>query len=124
MIQRALKLRYTSHTDRNQRDDVYRQQCQELEPLPIPEWLAFSSGEPCNLVDTSQVVTDGKAEHWLNGKKQVEYVNKGAEWDAMIAQSKFKNFDAFGQTTSGKISLQDHGDAVWYRNIRIRELSK
>jgi hypothetical protein len=70
------------------------------------------------------VVTDGKAEHWLNGKKQVEYVNKGAEWDAMIAQSKFKNFDAFGQTTSGKISLQDHGDAVWYRNIRIRELSK
>jgi len=58
----------------------------------------------------------------LNGKKQVEYVNKGPEWEAMIANSKFKDFDAFGKTTSGKISLQDHGDAVWYRNIRIREL--
>lgn len=69
------------------------------------------------------VVTDGKVEHWLNGKKQVEYVNKGPEWNAMIAESKFKDYDAFGQTTSGKISLQDHGDAVWYRNIRIRELA-
>ncbi len=68
------------------------------------------------------VVTDGKVEHWLNGKKQVEYVNKGPEWEAMIDNSKFKDFDAFGQSTSGKISLQDHGDAVWYRNIRIREL--
>jgi len=68
------------------------------------------------------VVTDGKVEHWLNGKKQVEYVNKGPEWKTMIANSKFKEFDAFGQSTSGKISLQDHGDAVWYRNIRIREL--
>jgi hypothetical protein len=68
------------------------------------------------------VVTDGKVEHWLNGKKQVEYVNKGPEWEAMIAESKFKDFGAFGQATSGKISLQDHGDAVWYRNIRIRQL--
>lgn len=68
------------------------------------------------------VVTDGKVEHWLNGKKQVEYVNKGEEWNAMIAKSKFKDFDAFGQSTSGKISLQDHGDAVWFRRIRIREL--
>lgn len=70
------------------------------------------------------IVTDGKVEHWLNGKKQVEYANKGPEWEAMIDKSKFKDFDAFGMSTSGKISLQDHGDAVWYRNIRIRELSK
>jgi hypothetical protein len=68
------------------------------------------------------VVTDGKVEHWLNGKKQVEYVNKGETWEAMIDKSKFKKFDAFGMSTSGKISLQDHGDAVWYRNIRIRQL--
>lgn len=68
------------------------------------------------------VVTDGHAEHWLNGKKQVEYTNKGPEWEAMIDKSKFKDYDAFGMSTSGKISLQDHGDAVWFRNIRIREL--
>lgn len=69
------------------------------------------------------VVTDGHVEHWLNGKKQVEYPNSGPEWAAMIEKSKFKDFDAFGKSTSGKISLQDHGDAVWYRNIRIRQLA-
>ncbi len=68
------------------------------------------------------VVTDGRVEHWLNGQKQVEYVNKGPEWEAMIDDSKFKDYDSFGMSTSGKISLQDHGDAVWFRNIRIREL--
>ncbi|MEO0734206.1 MAG: DUF1080 domain-containing protein [Bacteroidota bacterium] len=70
------------------------------------------------------VVTDGKVEHWLNGKMQVEYPNAGPEWKAMIADSKFKDFESFGAFTSGKISLQDHNDPVWFRNIRIREISK
>lgn len=70
------------------------------------------------------VVTDGKVEHWLNGKKQVEYANTGDDWKAMIADSKFKAMENWGMFTSGKISLQDHGDAVWFRNIRIRKISK
>ncbi|MEM1357906.1 MAG: DUF1080 domain-containing protein [Bacteroidota bacterium] len=70
------------------------------------------------------VVTDGQVEHWLNGKKQVEYANTGPEWKAMIAKSKFKDMVNWGMFTSGKISLQDHGDPVWYRNIRLRNLSK
>jgi len=70
------------------------------------------------------VVTDGQVEHWLNGKKQVTYANTGDGWKAMIAKSKFKDFGSFGAFTSGKISLQDHGDPVWFRNIRIRNLAK
>jgi hypothetical protein len=69
------------------------------------------------------VVTDGMVEHWLNGKKQITYVNTGDDWQKMIAGSKFKDFADFGQFTSGKISLQDHGDPVWFRKIRIRELA-
>ena len=46
------------------------------------------------------------------------------ELKAAIAKSKFKNLKVFGQRLSGHILLQDHGDAVWYRNIRIRDLSK
>ena len=70
------------------------------------------------------VVTPGRVEHWLNGVQQVVYANTGDDWKAMIADSKFKDMENWGMFTEGRISLQDHGDPVWFRNIRIRELSK
>lgn len=66
------------------------------------------------------VVTDGKVEHWLNGRKVVEYENSGSAWTSLINNAKFKDFKDFGKTTGGQISLQDHGDAVWFRNIKIK----
>lgn len=68
------------------------------------------------------VINNGKAEHWLNGKKVVEYEMFTSEWNEMIAESKFKAWKAFGQARKGRIDLQDHSDRVWYRNIKIREL--
>ena len=68
------------------------------------------------------VVRKGKAQHFLNGKKIAEYPTSGPEWDKMVSESKFKKLGGFGKFQTGKIALQDHGDLVWYRNIRIREL--
>ena len=68
------------------------------------------------------IIKNGKTEHWLNGRKLVEYEMFTKEWQAMIAKSKFKDMKGFGTYKKGHIALQDHGDLVWYRNIKIKEL--
>lgn len=68
------------------------------------------------------IIKGGKGESWLNGKKVVEFPTQGPEWDKLVANSKFKTWEGFGASSKGKIALQDHGDKVSYRNIRIKEL--
>ena len=58
----------------------------------------------------------------LNGTKIVEFPVHGEEWDAMVADSKFADWEGFGAYRTGKIGLQDHGDMVSYRNIKIKKL--
>lgn len=64
----------------------------------------------------------GHLQLFLNGVLQVETQMFTPEWDAMIKGSKFKDMPGFGKSKKGHISLQDHGDLVWYKNIKIREL--
>jgi hypothetical protein len=61
-------------------------------------------------------------EHWLNGTKIVEYEIGSPDWEARVAKSKFATMPGYGRNRRGHIVLQDHGDKVWYRNIRIRPL--
>jgi hypothetical protein len=69
-------------------------------------------------------VEDGRVTHTQNGMKVVEYTLWTPEWDAMVQVSKFKTFKGFieGIAKEGYIGLQDHGYAIWFRNIKIREL--
>ncbi len=68
------------------------------------------------------LVNGNHVEHWLNGQKVVTYELGSADWVAKVKASKFKEWPEYGQTKRGYIALQDHGDRVWFRNIRIREL--
>jgi hypothetical protein len=61
-------------------------------------------------------------EHWLNGEKIVEYELGSPEWEALVSDSKFIEWPRYGREARGHIALQDHGDRVAYRNIRIRVL--
>ncbi|SHG22642.1 protein of unknown function [Microbulbifer donghaiensis] len=67
-------------------------------------------------------VEDGRVEHWLNGRMIVSYQLWSEDWRARLADSKFSDYQQFARTERGHIALQDHGDKVWYRNIKIREL--
>lgn len=69
------------------------------------------------------VYDNGRVEHWLNGDKVLEFVEGNEAWKAAYEASKFsKYFPDWGKSATGHISLQDHGDFVAYRDIRIREL--
>ena len=68
------------------------------------------------------VVNDGHVEHWLNGKKVVEYDLWTDAWKEQVAQTKFVDMPGYGKAKEGHIALQDHGDRVWFRNVRIRRL--
>ena len=86
---------------------------------PAPRGVVHPAGE-WNHVRI--MVQENRVEHWLNGEKIVEYVIRSPEWAELVAASKFSQWPAYGQADEGHIGLQDHGDPVWYRNIKIREL--
>jgi hypothetical protein len=68
------------------------------------------------------LVNGAHVEHWLNDVKVVEYELWSPEWEAKVKASKFAAWPGYGRAPRGYIGLQDHGDRVAYRNIRIREL--
>ncbi|MDB6024613.1 MAG: hypothetical protein JWM68_836 [Verrucomicrobiales bacterium] len=83
---------------------------EDVHPRPVGEW------------NQSRIVVHGNhVEHWLNGAKTVQYELGSAETKAAIADSKFKAVKGFGEKVKGHILLQDHGDEVWFRNIKMRQ---
>lgn len=87
---------------------------------------AADAARPAGEWNAVRIVVDGdRVEHWLNGERVVAAEIGSAEWDARVAASKFRDaeaFPGFGAQPTGVVGLQDHGDAVWYRNVRLRPL--
>jgi hypothetical protein len=68
------------------------------------------------------IVNGNKVQHWLNGQLTVEYERGNDAWKELVATSKFKGSPGFGEVKEGRILLQDHGNLVSFKNIKIREI--
>lgn len=80
---------------------------------PVGEW------------NEARILLDGaRVEHWLNGQRILVAQLGGEAWTQLVAASKFAKMPRFGREMRGAICLQDHGNDVWFRNVRIREIRR
>ncbi len=83
----------------------------EKQLKPVGEW------------NHTRIVVNGKhVEHWLNGKKVVEFERWNDAWNKLRDSGKWKDAPDYGKAATGKIVLQDHGSAFWFRNVKLKAL--
>ena len=87
--------------------------------IPPIEDVSKSVGE---FNEARILVDNNRVEHWLNGKKILEFNYGSDELNGLIAKSKFASMPLFANEKTGHIGLQHHGEEVWYRNVKIRKL--
>lgn len=86
---------------------------------PAKDWT-----KPIGEWNKTRIVVRGKhVRHWLNGRNTVNCKIDSDDWNERLEKSKFKEWEQFAKISTGHIALQDHGDLVWYRKVRVRTLS-
>lgn len=90
----------------------------------IPSVKVRRGQRPIGAWNSGRIVVypDNRVEHWLNGYLVVEYKRGTPIYDALVARSKYAKYEDFGMAETGHILLQDHGDEVSFRSIKIRTL--
>jgi hypothetical protein len=88
-----------------------------LHPAPV------GAVKPVGDWNQVRIVADkGRIQYFLNGVKMCDFQRGSDDWKARVARSKFSKMPKYAANSRGHIGLQDHGDEVWFRNIRVRSL--
>ncbi len=109
---------------------------EEINEATLEEWQKTGADYAMYLPDLSQkivkpamewntsriIFTPEKVEHWLNGKKLLEFVPWSEDWETRKKAGKWKDFPKYGTFKSGYIAIQDHDSPLWLRNIKIKKL--
>lgn len=94
--------------------------------IPAENLSIQGAGKPFNGVgnwNKARIVSkDGHVEHWMNNQKIVEYDRFSQVFRALVQNSKYLEWDEFGRWPKGHLLLQDHGNEVSFRNIKVREM--
>ncbi len=108
------------HADAKQGREGNRTLASLYDMIPVPKT------KPVHKIGewhTAKIVSKGNhTEHWLNGVKLFEFERNSDEYKRLIAISKYKDLPNFGISEKGRILLQNHGDKVFFRNIKIKSL--
>lgn len=104
-------------------------------PQPLEDWQSLAADyamyvpdyegvvKPAGEWNTSKIIfSEEGASYWLNGKKTVEFVPYSKDWETRRNSGKWEEFPDYKIAKKGLIALQDHGDPVWFKNIKIRTL--
>lgn len=87
--------------------------------IPAPTDKPFRTGE----FNTARIIVqDNHVEHWLNGTKLLSYERNNPQWEALVDESKYVIWPNFGNFEQGYLLLQDHGNEVHFKNIKIKQL--
>ena len=79
--------------------------------------------KPIGEYNSTRIIVNGShVEHWLNGVKVLEFEQWTDDWKNKVSACKWKDYQGYGMARKGHIALQDHGDTVWFRNIKILEI--